>query len=80
MKINVTFVPEKIYRRSIRLISTRIERVGLSIQTHLDELNWARRRTFHELNPQVGSSHEKFDVWPLDNPSSAYLAKILFAG
>ena len=28
----------------------RIERACWTIQTHSDELNWARRQTFHELN------------------------------
>ena len=37
-----TFVPETILRRK--------ERVGGSRQTHSHELNWARRRTFHELH------------------------------
>ena len=81
MKINVTFVPEKTYRRSIRLISTRIERVGLSTQTHFQTNSTEPDvELFMNLTHKFGSSHEKFDVWSLDNPSSAYLAKILFAG
>ena len=43
-----TFVPETIFRRSIRLKQTN--RTCWTIQTHLDELNWARRRTFLEVN------------------------------
>ena len=43
-----TFVPETIFRRSIRLEQT--DRTCWTIQTHSDELNWARRRTFHEVN------------------------------
>jgi len=43
-----TFVPETIFRRSIRLEQT--DKTCWTIQTHSDELNWARRRTFHELN------------------------------
>ena len=40
-----TFVPETIFRRFIRLKQT--ERTRWTIQTHSDELNWARR---HERN------------------------------
>ena len=43
-----TFVPETIFRRSLRLKQT--DRRFWTIQTHSDELNWARSRTFHELN------------------------------
>ena len=43
-----TFVPETIFRRFIRLEQT--DRTCWKIQTHSDELNWARRRTFHEVN------------------------------
>ena len=39
----LTFVPETIVRRSIRLEGT--DRTSWTIQTHSDELNWARRRT-----------------------------------
>ena len=46
MKIDVC--PETIFKRSIRLKQTN--RTCWTIQTHSDELNWARRRTFHELN------------------------------
>ena len=45
-----TFVPETIFRRSIRL-----EQTGTTywkIQTYSDERNWARRRIFHELKSQ----------------------------
>ena len=38
---------ETIFRRSIRLKQTG--RTCWTIQSHSDELNWARRRTFHEL-------------------------------
>ena len=41
------FVPETIFRRSVCLKQT--DRRCWTIQTHLDELNWARRRTLHEL-------------------------------
>ena len=41
-----TFIPATIFRRSIRLKQT--DRTCCTIQTHSDELNWAR--TFHELN------------------------------
>ena len=40
-----TFVPETMFRRPIRLKQT--DRTSWTIQTHS---NWARRRTFHELN------------------------------
>ena len=55
IKINVTFVPETsaIYRRSIRLISRRIERVGQSELIQTNSTDHGRRRTFHELNSQV---------------------------
>ena len=43
-----TFVPETIFRRSIRLKKT--DRTCRTIQTHSDELNRARRRNFRELN------------------------------
>ena len=44
-----TFVLETIFRRSfIRLKQT--DRTCWTIQTHSDELNRARRQTFHELN------------------------------
>ena len=43
-----TFVPKTIFRRSIRL--KQMDSTFWTIQTHSDELNWARRRTFHELN------------------------------
>ena len=43
-----TFVQETIFRRSIHLEQT--DRTCWTIQTHSDELNWARRRTFHEVN------------------------------
>ena len=43
-----TFVPETIFRRSIRLKKT--DRTCRTIQTHSDELNWPRRRNFRELN------------------------------
>ena len=56
----LTFVSETIFTRSIRLKQT--DRTCWTIQTHADKLNWARRRTFHELN-SLGSSREKFDVW-----------------
>ena len=56
-----TFVPETIFGRPIRLKQT--DRTCWTIQTHSDELNWARRRTFHELS-KFGSSHDKFDVLP----------------
>ena len=42
------FVPETIFRRPIRLKQT--DRTCGTIQTHPDELNWARRRTLHERN------------------------------
>ena len=40
--------PEMIFRRSIRLLQT--DRMRWTIQTYSDQLNWARRRTFHGLN------------------------------
>ena len=43
-----TFVPETIFRRSIRPKQT--DRTGWTIWTHSDELNWAGRRTFHQHN------------------------------
>ena len=42
------FVPQTIFRRSIRLKQT--DRTCWTIQTHSDKPNWARRRTFHECN------------------------------
>ena len=60
-----TFVPETIFRRCIRLKDT--ERTCWTIQTHWDDFNWARRRTFHELNSLswgLDRAHQKFDVWP----------------
>ena len=44
-----TFVQDRIFRPwdVLSVWSRRIERVGRS---HSDKLNWARRRTFHELN------------------------------
>ena len=44
-----TSVPETIFRRSIRLKQTHIERVGRSKLIQMTELNWAGRRIFHEL-------------------------------
>ena len=41
-----------------------------ALQTHSDELNWARRRPFHD-----GTSHEKFDVWPRLLSSNLYRGK-----
>ena len=41
-----------------------------ALQTHSDELNWARRRPFHD-----GTSHEKFDVWPRPLSSNLYRGK-----
>ena len=46
-----TFVPETIFRRSIRLRQTGT--TCWKIQTYSDELNWARRRIFHELKSQT---------------------------
>ena len=62
-----TFVPETIFRRCIRLKQT--ERTCWTIQTHSDELNWARCGTFHELNSlsrglAIVRANQKFDVWP----------------
>ena len=37
-----------IFRRSIRLKQT--DRTRWTIQAHTDELNWERRRNFHDLN------------------------------
>ena len=46
-----SFVPEMIFTRSIRLKQTDGTCwARWTIQTHLDELNWDRRRTFYELN------------------------------
>ena len=42
-----TFFPPTIFRRYIRL--KQMNRTCLAIQTHPGELNWAGRRTFHEL-------------------------------
>ena len=63
-----SFVPEMIFTRSIRLKQTDGTCwARWTIQTHLDELNWDRRRTFYELNSctnsKIGSSHEKFDAF-----------------
>ena len=66
MKIDV-FVPEMIYRRSIRLKQTnRAERVERSklIQTNLHEPD------------RIGSSHEKFDVWPRTKCDKFFLVQI----
>ena len=58
-----TFVPETIFRRSIRLKQT--DTTCWTIQTYSDELNWTRRGTFHELNsPNRVRLMKKFDVWP----------------
>ena len=43
-----TFVPKIILRCFICL--KQMDRMCWTIQIHSDELNWARRRTFHELN------------------------------
>ena len=43
-----TFIPETIFRRFIRLKQT--ETTCWTIPTHSYELNWAKRRTFHDLN------------------------------
>ena len=43
-----TFVPETIFRRSIRLKKTG--GTCWTIQTHSDQLNWARCRNLRELN------------------------------
>ena len=43
-----TFLPETIFSRSIRLKQT--DSACWTIQIHLDEHNWARRRIFHEVN------------------------------
>ena len=42
------FPPETIFRRSFCLKWT--DRTCWTIQTHSDEFNWARRKTFHEFN------------------------------
>ena len=60
------FYLETIFRRSISLKQTN--RTCWTIQTHSDELKWARHRTqFHELTPLslVRLISEKFDVWPM---------------
>ena len=58
-----TFVWETILRRSIRLKQT--DRTCWTIQTHSDELSWARRRTFHELKVAqldfLGGTPPKFE-------------------
>ena len=41
-----------------------------ALQTHSDELNWARRRPF-----QDGTSHEKFNVRPRPLSSNLYRGK-----
>jgi len=41
-------LPETIFTRSFRLKQT--DTTCWTIQIHSDKLNWARRRTFHELN------------------------------
>ena len=50
MKIDVSHA-ETILRCSIR--PKQADRTSWTIQTHLDELNRAKRRTFHEVNSQV---------------------------
>ena len=50
MKIDVSHA-ETILQCSIRPKQT--DRTSWTIQTHSDELNRARRRTFHEVNSQV---------------------------
>ena len=61
--------PETIVRRFIRLKQT--DRACWTIQTHSDEFNSARRRTFHGLIKltKFCSSHKKIDVWPRPKPS-----------
>ena len=66
MKIDV-FVPETIYKRSIRLKeANRTERVERSklIQTNLYEPD------------KTGSSHEKFNVWPWPKCDKFFLVQI----
>ena len=48
-----------------------IARIGRS-KLSSDELDWARRRTFHEFN-KFGSFHEKF-VWPRLYTREIYIA------
>ena len=48
----------------IRRRSLSVPYVLWTIQTHLDELNRARRRTFHEINSLSLVRLIKFDVWP----------------
>ena len=55
------FVPETIFRCSIRLKQT--ERTCWTIQTHSDEPTWARRRTFHGLNSLKFSHVSYFPCW-----------------
>ena len=71
-----TFVPETIFRRTIHLKQT--DRTCWTIQTHSDEINWARRRNVYKHNSlSFRSSHEKFDVWPRPRSVSSTILELL---
>ena len=72
MRIDVSHA-ETILRRSIRPKQTA--RTSWTIQTHSDELNRARRRTFHEVNSQVWFLSETLDVRP--RPKSTLIARVV---
>ena len=68
MKIDVC-PAETILGRSIPLKQT--DRTSWTIQSHSDELNWARRPTFHELNSLcLDHLKQKVDVWPKQGRTS----------